>query len=133
MKTASIILLILVSCIKVETNKPLNSNGDSELAVLMRKIYEDGQLTKAAILKDEKLGSLLNHKSILTASATQPNKAKSELYQSFAENYLNLIEELNDPENLDNKTSYNNMVNSCINCHKSFCPGPIVRINKMKI
>ena len=29
--------------------------------------------------------------------------------------------------------TFNNMVNSCVDCHNEFCPGPIKKINKLKI
>jgi cytochrome c556 len=31
------------------------------------------------------------------------------------------------------KNGYNLMVEACMNCHRSYCPGPMVRIKKLYI
>lgn len=32
----------------------------------------------------------------------------------------------------EKKQGFNNLVDRCIDCHKTFCPGPISRIKKLK-
>lgn len=126
-----IITFLFISCGNNNTKPPLNPNGDSELALLMRQMYEDGMLAKQAILEDQEITTILKHEKILTAAATEPEKAGSDLYKSFANNYLSLMAEVNDPKNPNRKEAYSNLVNSCIQCHQALCPGPIVRIKKM--
>ena len=29
--------------------------------------------------------------------------------------------------------SYNNIVQTCVTCHRSYCPGPVSRINKLRL
>jgi hypothetical protein len=68
---------------------------------------------------------------MLTAKATEPEKAGSDLYKAFASSYLELAEQLNDPNNPNRVETYSNLINTCTACHKAMCPGPLVRIKKM--
>jgi hypothetical protein len=126
-----IITSLFSSCSNNNFERPLNPNGDSELALLMRQMYEDGMLAKQAILEDKEISTILRHEKILTAEATEPEKAGSDLYKSFANNYLELMAQVNDPKNPNRKESYSKLVNSCLQCHKAICPGPVVKIKKM--
>ena len=90
-------------------------------------------VVKEAILEEEQIPIKLKHHKLLTAKSTDPKDSKSEVYQTLANDYLRWVNLVNDPKNPDRRTSYSNLVNSCTQCHKALCPGPLIRIEKMVI
>ena len=144
LKATTIILFIatiLVSC--GEGNKeealgengvqqPINPNGDTELALLMRAMFEEAQAIKTQIDNGEPITIHLEHEKILTAEATEPEKASSPEYKAFAGSYLQSIQELQAADSNELSSAYNTMVVNCMTCHKSLCPGPMVKIKKLQ-
>lgn len=128
------VLLGLVSCGESSSEiKSLNPNGDSELALLMRDMYEDGQRVKKEILAGNKPDILKKFKEIHTSEPTEEGKTSSEEYIMYADAYLNSLKLLESADADNIEVSYQAMVQSCINCHKVLCPGPIVRIKKLNL
>jgi len=114
-----------------KTKKPLNPNGDSELAILMRTMFDELQIMKTQIVNEEANIINLDHEKILSAHATEPEKANSDEYKAFAAAYLNTLKSINDvPANL-RQEQFSNLVTNCMSCHKALCPGPIVKIKKL--
>jgi 5-methylcytosine-specific restriction endonuclease McrA len=110
---------------------PLNPNGDTELALLMRAMYDEGMVLKEDLAEGKNLDLHLKHAKILTAEATEPKKAASPEFKSFADYYLLTVQELKNSKNPDPHKAYDAMVTACMNCHEAMCPGPIVKIKKM--
>ena len=54
---AGIMMTMGTSC--ADKPKSLNPNGDSELALLMRAMHEEGMVTKQQLLKESNLNSRL--------------------------------------------------------------------------
>jgi hypothetical protein len=109
----------------------LNPNGDSELALLMRAMFDDAAQMKAAIERGEQPKPSIDHTKLLTASATEPEKAASPEYHSWAQAYLQMIEALQNGETALAPQLYESMVDNCMGCHTALCPGPKVRIRKL--
>ena len=135
MKWSLLSIIIVVSffsaCSSGDTERPINPNGDSELSLVMRQMFEDGMIVKQGILENKEINTILKHEDILTSISTDPETAESDSYKAFASNYLQLMEKVNDENNPNRKAAYSDLVNSCIQCHKSLCPGPIVKIEKL--
>lgn len=112
--------------------QPLNPNGDSELALLMRAMEEEAKRIKEQVANGEPVTIELNHEEILTAHATEPKKAASPEYKAFAAAYLQAIESLKTATPDQSATIYDQMISSCMSCHQTLCPGPIVRIKKLQ-
>lgn len=112
--------------------KPLNPNGDSELALLMREMYEEAEKVKSQIKSGEKISLTLNHAKILTAHATEPEKAKSAEFKGFAKHYLSQVEALKKANKKTVDIQFKSLVESCMSCHQALCPGPMVRIKKLQ-
>lgn len=112
--------------------QPINPNGDSELALLMRAMYDEARRIKQQVANGEPVTITLDHEAILTAHATEPDKAASETFKSFAASYLQTIEELKvaPPERRVN--IYDQMVSTCMGCHQMLCPGPMARIRHLQ-
>lgn len=112
----------------------VNPNGDSELALLMRKMYNDADSIKKLITNNE--GNITQEyitelERIHTAIPTDP-EVKTPEFEAFTKL---MVEEANALfSNETNKAEgFNNLVNRCVDCHQSFCPGPIKKIRKLTI
>jgi RNase P subunit RPR2 len=127
-------IILLASC-ENETSKkkPLNPNGDTELALLMRAMYDEGELMKEALAKGEKHKLSIAFETILTAHATEPDKAASPEFKAFAKNYINIMNAYKESSAEQLSDNYHSMVSNCKSCHEALCPGPLVRIKKLEI
>lgn len=112
--------------------KPLNPNGDSELALLMRAMYDEAEQIKQQINSGDSITLSLDHEKILTAHATEPDKAASPEYKAFAKTYLQAVKSLTTASPSQRINVYDNLVSNCISCHKALCPGPIIKIKKLQ-
>ena len=110
---------------------PINPNGDSELALLMRAMYEEADRMKKAIERGEQPEITLDYDKILTAEATEPEKAASATYKVHAQSYLQTLKALENAELAEAKVLFDEMVDSCMGCHSALCPGPKARIKKL--
>jgi hypothetical protein len=114
------------------TIAPINPNGDSELALLMRNMYDETFEIKEQVANGQPITFSLKHEEILTAHATEPEKASSPEYKAFANVYLQTMNTLKTADSEDIPHLYENMVASCTVCHQALCPGPLVKIEKLK-
>ena len=112
---------------------PLNPNGDSELALLMRSMYDDGMEMKLALKAGDAPQSHIDISKLYSSEPTVTGKASTPEYLAFALAYEAAFKSLGEAQEDQKAEAYKTLVNSCIACHKSVCPGPIVRIEKMKL
>jgi hypothetical protein len=112
---------------------PVNPNGDSELALLMREMLHNSESLKEMIksgnLPDKFPEAFLK---IHTAKATETDM-KKESFNGFADNYLANLQTLYKSPKEKLTSNYNAVINACISCHTEHCPGPLRAINKLKI
>lgn len=106
---------------------------DSELALLMRAMADDLEKVKAQIEAGDSVFLSLDHEKILTAHATEPEKAASAEFQAYANHYLETLEVLKIAGPEDFVSIYSNLVDGCASCHQAMCPGPLVRIRKLQL
>ena len=142
MKQINLFAIILLSIIlltqcaedgKKWVKAPVNPNGDSELALVMRAIYEHSDAIKKELANGKLPSQHKIFEEIHTAVATQPEEVGTELYRTMADNYLASVKKLN-TSNLDNyQQHFNAMVDNCMSCHAAICPGPRVKIKKLYI
>lgn len=106
----------------------------SELAQLMRTMYDDGEQMKAAIEKGELPPDFREKfKKMHTAIPTEPLSNKP-AFDAFANQYLAIIDSVYSAPNAEiRKKNYNAMVTQCVSCHEVYCPGPIKRIKKLTL
>ena len=115
------------------TSKSVNPNGDSELALLMRKMLHTSENLKEMVKqgnlpKEFPEGFLKIH----TAKATDSDTKKAS-FDVYATDYLSNLHTLYNSSKADLTSNYNAVVNSCVSCHTENCPGPLKAINKLKI
>jgi len=106
----------------------------SELAVLMRDMYEGNLELKEQIIAGELPGSFPEEfYKIHTAEATEPEKINN-TYKALADEYLKNMERIAKAQNTQEaKIAYNDMVMTCASCHQIYCQGPLPKIRRMKI
>jgi hypothetical protein len=138
------LIFFTISCTeKIEKKtKPLNPNGDSELALIMRELQVNTSIIKDEIEKEyfdpnakinnDYFKQLVKERFKLnTAQQSDENLKSTNTYSNFAATYNYSVSNF-----LNNKITtknYNNMINNCISCHQQFCLGTIATINKLKI
>ena len=126
--------LLLIACGGDSSQKPngiINPNGDSELALLMRDMFEDGMLTKQQILDRRTPEIKCDYTRIHTAAATQPEKVATAEYKLYANAYEVSVETLLASDPAKRADTYQTMIAACMQCHQTMCPGPMVKIKKM--
>lgn len=116
--------------------KPLNPNGDSELALLMREMKSSSESLKEKIKqpfqewKGEKFPE--EFLKIHTAQPTD-SETKKASFDGFANSYITNLQTLYQSPKEELTKNYNAVITSCANCHSEHCPGPLSAIKKLKI
>lgn len=131
-----LIVLFIWSCgaestVEEPAQQPLNPNGDSELALLMRAIFDDALRMKEQVQKGHAPTSELEFEKILTADPTDPEQVGNDTYRAFGDAYIEQMRALLDGGVIGAQDKYTSIVNTCMNCHSALCPGPRVRIKKL--
>ena len=107
---------------KEESTTITDPNDTSEMALLMRDMFERMEVIKDKIENNEDLSKeQLSFASIHLQEATDSSFVKEGLFP-MSEGYIRIINQFN---NYPSKKNYKSIVNSCINCHISMCPGPL--------
>ncbi|WP_338768684.1 hypothetical protein WAF17_08310 [Bernardetia sp. ABR2-2B] len=121
-------------------NDPRSPNPSSELAVLMRDMWEYSDTLKTAISNGntDSLPKYVHHfEHILQAEPTDEH-TKSPSFDAMAKIMLQKLENVYQNANAKEKQSvqvegFNLFVKSCLQCHEQQCPGPISKISKLEI
>lgn len=115
--------------------KELEMYEESELALLMRNMYEENMDMRKKLQAGELPESFpQDFKNIHTAVATKGMIHDRNTFDALADQYVTNMEQIEKaptPEHA--KIAYNEMVLTCASCHKIYCQGPLAKIKKMKI
>ena len=115
---------------KGDTCAPLNPNGDSELALLMREMAKLGEMNAVAIREGKDLAPYEGQfEKMLTAKRTM--HIEEDFFQGMAKTYLANINKLYAAKPEDRVIFHNNLIQTCQSCHAETCRGPLKRIDKM--
>ena len=128
-----------------ETTEAPTRNGlyqPSELALTMREMADDmenlRQKADEGTLTVQEVDALMQaHQAMATDAPTKPEDIKPS-FSGYSEAYLIQLEDLRDAieqqvsreERLD---AFNAAIATCVACHQDHCPGPIPRIQKIKV
>lgn len=105
-----------------------NPNGDSELAVLMRRFVDDLRSVRPQLEAGEKVAPLLPvHRTMRCAWPTKPEE-RNQQYDLRAQAYLAAVAAF---DQAPGKDTYNTMIAGCIACHSVSCGGPLEFIGEM--
>lgn len=105
-------------------------NGTSELQLSMREMYDHFEKIKADVIAGKDVSDVEIFDHILTDTPTEAGKNATDIYKSMAASYFYAVEQLKVDQDL---SSFELIVDTCMNCHKQICPGPMVKIKKLYI
>lgn len=112
--------------------KELKVHQESELALLMRSMYERNLDLREQIMQGEIPASFPeDFKRIHSAPASEE---LNETFDALALEYIRNMEGItaaSDP--VEARKAYNTMINTCASCHQIYCQGPLAKIKKMRI
>lgn len=110
----------------------VNPNGDSELAIVMRNIHFEANKVGRQLESGENvdLTKLLELSSLLKTSVPTDSSVLDDAYFAFSNSLESSVKKMNSE---DAVIEFNNMVQTCVACHKNTCPGPIKKIQKLSI
>lgn len=113
------------------SSPPSGLRAASPLTQLMRKMFTETQALKKALKNGETYSVDVDFKAILSAEATVASKTDNAHYKALSASYVAIMEAMEAADLESAKSLYLSMYETCINCHKQVCPGPIVRIKKL--
>jgi len=103
-------------------DSPRNPNGDSELAVLMRRMVEQLKENRLRVKGGESIERMWPaHRTMRCAWPTNPDE-RNEGYDGRAQSYLATVRAFDEAPS---QATYNGVVNGCIACHQVNCGGVI--------
>lgn len=106
-----------------------NPNGDSELAVVMRKFVDGLRDARLMLEAGESVKPLYPvHRSMRCAWPTVPSD-RDEGYDARSQSYLSVVREF---DKSPSKGHYNAIVSNCIACHQVSCGGVIEFIESLR-
>lgn len=110
-----------------------SSITDSELTLLMRDMEAEMKVARECIINDQPLPDSISLDFINIHSAIPTDPADhNEEFDVFAGAFLANVDRVKTADSSRTEI-FNASVQSCIDCHHSFCPGPIERIGKLTI
>jgi cytochrome c553 len=126
----TIVVFLLGSCSSNE--KEFEMYEVSEMASLMKQMAHINEQLRERIMNGEDLGEFpSSFENILQAQMTQ-NQEMDDFFREHARLFLEAQHQIySDQANA--KEHFNLAIDACIKCHEMKCPGPVVRIKKLKI
>ena len=124
-----ILLFFMFSCSDKEKKQTIiDPNNTSEMALLMRGMFTHLETIKGKIENGESLSlEQLDFEIIHKQKATDESFFKEGLVPMSKE-YSLVVKGFNENPT---KNNYKSIVNTCISCHQSLCPGPLERIDNL--
>lgn len=115
-----------------EETKELDMHEASELALLMRNMYDENLALRKRIMEGDIPKSFpADFKKIHTAEASEELNST---FDALAEQYLKDLEAITSAKNTEEGIkAYNGMVSTCASCHTIYCQGPLAKIKRMRI
>ncbi len=108
----------------------------SELALMMRTLWTDSQAIHRSIQTGEPFDAEAYAASLETMHTLTPTDAGvlTPEFRSMAHEQTARARQLAGELSQDELTGrFNEVVGSCVRCHKRYCPGPIARIEQLRI
>lgn len=131
------LLIVLMACgqqepaaEKVVVQKKQQLPEAKPMAMMMRAIYEQSKDMRGKIVEGEALDSSFYHFMEFHKLEPTDSTVLIEVFYEHNEDFKAAFENL---LRSSNKETYNAMLTQCVSCHEDFCPGPIKRINKLRI
>lgn len=109
-------------------------NERSELAILMRSMYEDLVAEKELLSKGEnsEVKWMEKYGNLVEATPTDKKHTGPD-FEAFGKSFLVTLKAYEKAEKENNIQLYNNVITSCMSCHQKHCPGPMAAIRKLPL
>ena len=132
-----IVCIVLLSCNTANNRKQAYEDPvmyqPTEMALLMRKMYEANKALKTQIInKNPLLPFPEEFSTIHTAVLTDPSERDQE-FDSLSKVFIEQQKATFSSNSDSTVYHFNRSVNTCITCHESRCVGPIPKIKKLLI
>lgn len=131
------LLVLLIACgqqeaatEKVVVRKKQQLTEAKPMAMMMRAIYEQSKDMRGRVIEGEGLDSSFYHFMAFHELEPTDSTVLIDVFYNHNEDFKAAFEKL---LRSSNKETYNAMLTQCVSCHEDFCPGPIKRINKLRI
>jgi cytochrome c556 len=111
----------------------VNPNGDSELALLMRQMFDESMVAKNLILDGQPAPDFSDQFVTIHTAQETDSTVRTVEFRALSEVFLTQVRRLEEAPAEERVAAHNNMVASCLACHRVYCPGPMVKIKKLKI
>jgi hypothetical protein len=116
----------------IEGEKDLDMQETSELALLMRDMYDKNLALKKQIKNGEIPESF--PEDFLTIHTAKATEELNETFDALAKEYIANMQAITQAKNKEEGIiAYNNMIGTCASCHSIYCQGPLAKIKRMKI
>lgn len=109
----------------------INPNGSSELSKLMRFMIADLEVARKQVVEKKQIGSYPSEFEKIFTAVPSDDKTKDEAFDPMATMYLNAVKSFYSSNTDSAGIKYNMVISNCENCHKHYCPGPLVKIRKL--
>ena len=134
------IIVVFFSC-KKEQNKEIiieqpniqKLPNHSEMSTLMLLMYEQNTKNKERIILGDSLGTFPEQFLEIHTAALTDSDDRTEGFKCYTNQFLNNQQLVFKSERNLLIDRHNNVVSSCIACHKESCTGPIPKIKKLYI
>ena len=111
----------------------LSDHKVSPLAQLMRDMTAFADSTKQHLLRgDELLPYPASFKDMITVEST-PGMVDHRTFDPFAFSYLHQLDSLYEVVPAQRHQAFDELIQYCTACHGQVCPGPLVRIKKLRM
>jgi hypothetical protein len=105
----------------------------SPLAQLMRDMTAFADSTKQHLLRGEDLLPYPESFKTMTTAEPTPGMVDHRTFDPFAFSYLHQLDSLYKVVPAQRQQAYDELVQYCVACHGQVCPGPLVRIKKLRM
>jgi len=112
---------------------PINPNGQSELAALMREMEAHMKAVRQAIVDGTALPVVSERQQKIRCTWPTTASDRNAAFDAFALSYDAALKGLYAaPPGEAQRTAYDGVLATCRTCHENSCPGPIMAIDALK-
>lgn len=105
----------------------------TEMALLMRQMYEYNKLVKQQLIKGGRLAPFPEEfEKIHSAAVSDPSEKDAE-FDSLAMVFMKFQNKTFSTKKDSSAYYFNQSINTCVACHETRCTGPIPKIKRLKI
>ena len=120
--------------VNIDNKDGSNLYVPSEMSLYMNVMYDVNEELKNKILSGELPKEFPNEIINIHKAKLSDFKERSETFEAYSNLFIEKEKIIFDTiSEIPLVQRYNDAINSCISCHKSQCPGPITRIEKLLI